>query len=64
MVAEVWHRSLPYNYRAKSLENYQVVMDNGIVQVTLTNPTGAIAGVRYNGIDNVLEHDFKDTNRG
>ncbi|KAJ8540138.1 hypothetical protein K7X08_026527 [Anisodus acutangulus] len=43
--------------------NY-VVMDNGIVQVTLTNPTGSMAGVRYNGIDNVLEMDFKDTNRG
>ncbi|KAG5607256.1 hypothetical protein H5410_028748 [Solanum commersonii] len=43
--------------------NY-VVIDNGIVKVTLTNPTGSIAGVSYNGIDNVLETDFKDTNRG
>lgn len=39
-------------------------MDNGIVKVNLTNPTGSIAGVSYNGIDNVLETDFKDTNRG
>ncbi|KAM3344718.1 rhamnogalacturonate lyase isoform X1 [Capsicum galapagoense] len=43
--------------------NY-VVMDNGIVKVTLTNPTGSVAGVSYNGIDNVLETNFKDTNRG
>ncbi|CAH9091567.1 unnamed protein product [Cuscuta europaea] len=41
-----------------------VVMDNGFIKVTLSNPTGAIVGIQYHGIDNVLEHSFKETNRG
>ncbi|CAH9091563.1 unnamed protein product, partial [Cuscuta europaea] len=41
-----------------------VVMDNGFIKVTLSNPTGAIAEIQYQGIDNVLEYSFKETNRG
>ncbi|VFQ80087.1 unnamed protein product [Cuscuta campestris] len=41
-----------------------VVMDNGLVRVTLTNPTGGIAEIEYHGIRNVLESGFKETNRG
>lgn len=39
-------------------------MDNGILQVTLSNPGGIITGIKYNGIDNVLEVRNKETNRG
>jgi rhamnogalacturonan endolyase len=42
----------------------QVVMDNGILQVTLSKPGGIITGIEYNGIDNVLEVRNKETNRG
>lgn len=42
----------------------QVVMDNGIVQVTLSNPDGIVTGIRYNGVDNLLEVLNKESNRG
>ncbi|CAH8251745.1 unnamed protein product [Arabidopsis lyrata] len=41
-----------------------VLMDNGILQVTLSKPGGIITGIKYNGIDNVLEVRNKETNRG
>lgn len=33
----------------------QAVMDNGILRLTLSIPGGAVVGIRYNGIDNLLE---------
>ncbi|URD74020.1 Rhamnogalacturonate lyase [Musa troglodytarum] len=32
-----------------------VVLDNGIVQLTLSKPEGSITGVKYHGVDNVME---------
>ena len=39
-------------------------MDNGLVELRFTNPGGDIIGIKYNGIDNLLEIHNKDTNKG
>lgn len=42
----------------------RVVLDNGLVQVTFSNPGGDVVGIKYNGIDNLLEINNEETNRG
>lgn len=40
------------------------MIDNGIVKVTLSNPGGLVTGIEYNGIDNLLEYQNDESNRG
>ncbi|XP_060963308.1 probable rhamnogalacturonate lyase B [Cannabis sativa] len=44
--------------------DHHVVMDNGILKVTLSKPGGIVTGIRYNGIDNLLEVINEEDNRG
>ncbi|CAL8997590.1 unnamed protein product [Prunus brigantina] len=46
------------------IREQDVVMDNGILQVTLSKPAGMITGIQYNGVDNLLEILNEDSNRG
>ncbi|KAL6180156.1 hypothetical protein ACLB2K_046823 [Fragaria x ananassa] len=46
------------------IEDNHVIMDNGIVQVTLSNPGGIVTGIQYKGIDNLLEVLNEEANRG
>ncbi|CAL5205313.1 unnamed protein product [Lathyrus oleraceus] len=46
------------------LQDHHVVMDNGILRVTLSNPDGIVTGIEYNGIDNLLEVLNEESNRG
>ncbi|KAK7386694.1 hypothetical protein VNO78_27029 [Psophocarpus tetragonolobus] len=42
----------------------QLVVDNGIVSVTFSRPEGYILGISYQGIDNILEDENEDQDRG
>ncbi|KAK4261416.1 hypothetical protein QN277_004417 [Acacia crassicarpa] len=42
----------------------QVVIENGILQITLSSPEGYILGISYDGIDNVLESRNEAPDRG
>nr|POF25722.1 rhamnogalacturonate lyase [Quercus suber] len=46
------------------IQDKHVVMDNGILQVTLSNPGGMVTGIQYHGIDNLLEVRNRETERG
>ncbi|XP_075082381.1 uncharacterized protein LOC107822331 isoform X4 [Nicotiana tabacum] len=55
------------NYKKRSIVSlyHHVVMDNGILQVTLLVPDGIVTGIKYNGVDNLLEIlNDDETNRG
>ncbi|KAG0453281.1 hypothetical protein HPP92_025945 [Vanilla planifolia] len=41
-----------------------VVIDNGILELTLSKPGGIVTGIKYNGIDNLMEIRNKEDNRG
>jgi len=41
-----------------------LVVDNGIVSVSMARPEGYILGISYNGIDNILDSENKELDRG
>nr|XP_027094499.1 probable rhamnogalacturonate lyase B [Coffea arabica] len=47
-----------------SVQDEHVVMDNGILQVTISKPDGIVTGICYNGIHNLLEVLNEEENRG
>ncbi|XWS25409.1 hypothetical protein CRYUN_Cryun27aG0065700 [Craigia yunnanensis] len=46
------------------IQDDHVVIDNGILQVTISKPEGIVTGVSYQGIDNLLEVRNEESNRG
>ncbi|KAL3504971.1 hypothetical protein ACH5RR_034812 [Cinchona calisaya] len=46
------------------IQDDQVVIDNGLVQLTITNPGGIIIGIQYGGIDNLVELNNPSLNGG
>ncbi|KAJ3692874.1 hypothetical protein LUZ60_011969 [Juncus effusus] len=47
-----------------NVSHQYVLIDNGIIQLVLSNPGGIITGIQYNGVDNLLEILNKEDNRG
>ncbi|EEF24298.1 hypothetical protein RCOM_2082130, partial [Ricinus communis] len=63
------HRRIPSNSSSPGVQLHEkdpqhVVIDNGIVQVTLSKPYGFVTGIKYNNIENVLESKNTEENRG
>ncbi|XP_065881231.1 rhamnogalacturonate lyase B-like isoform X2 [Euphorbia lathyris] len=46
------------------IQDRHVMIDNGILQLTLSNPEGIVTAIHYNGIDNLLELLNDESNRG
>lgn len=42
----------------------EVILDNGLVQLTFTKPSGDLIGINYNGIDNLLATHNEEDDRG
>lgn len=42
----------------------EVVIDNSILQITISNPDGHLTGVSYCGVNNILESPDQESNRG
>ncbi|KAB2096782.1 hypothetical protein ERO13_A01G125900v2 [Gossypium hirsutum] len=46
------------------VQDKHVVLDNGILQVTISNPDGILTAIQYNGIDNLLAVENQEADRG
>ncbi|KAL2242188.1 UNVERIFIED_CONTAM: hypothetical protein Sindi_0336800 [Sesamum indicum] len=46
------------------VRDHHVVMDNGVLRVTISKPDGIVTGIKYNHIDNLLEIANDESNRG
>ncbi|THF96639.1 hypothetical protein TEA_001622 [Camellia sinensis var. sinensis] len=47
-----------------NIQDDHVVIDNGILQLTLSNPGGTVTGITYGGIDNLIELHNQELNGG
>ncbi|XVE86892.1 hypothetical protein DITRI_Ditri18aG0072000 [Diplodiscus trichospermus] len=56
--------SNPPEVRLQTNDPDRVVIDNGLVEVTIEKPSGFLTGIKYEGLDNVLESRNHDSNRG
>ncbi|CAL0312952.1 unnamed protein product [Lupinus luteus] len=53
-----------YAVKLNNESNHKLVVDNGIISVTLSIPEGYVIGISYNGIDNILDTKNEEQDRG
>ncbi|XP_061992390.1 probable rhamnogalacturonate lyase B [Rosa rugosa] len=58
------HRLLAQDAVEIKMVKNGVVLDNKLVQLTFSNPGGDVVGIRYGGIDNLLEINNNEDDRG
>lgn len=42
----------------------QVILDNGLVRLTISKPQGYLIGIQYGGMDNLLDLKSSESSRG
>ncbi|KMT20560.1 hypothetical protein BVRB_1g005420 [Beta vulgaris subsp. vulgaris] len=47
-----------------TIQDKSVIMDNGFLQATISKPAGYVTGIKYNGIDNILDTVNPEDDRG
>lgn len=45
-------------------DSLQVILDNGLLKVTISNPQGYVTGIMYGGMDNLLDVKSSESKRG
>ncbi|XP_024022711.1 uncharacterized protein LOC112091988, partial [Morus notabilis] len=53
-----------WSFRIRNKTSQVVILDNGLVELSFSNPGGDVIGIKYNGITNLLEIHNKKSNRG
>ena len=43
---------------------FQVIIDNSLLAVTIAKPGGFVSGIKYNGMDNILDEQNPEDDRG
>ncbi|KAK9758372.1 hypothetical protein RND81_01G225500 [Saponaria officinalis] len=56
--------SSPTKVQLRYQDKHHIILDNGIIQVTIQNPKGSVTKITYNGIANLLEELNPEPNRG
>ncbi|KAK8644657.1 hypothetical protein V6N13_123959 [Hibiscus sabdariffa] len=62
--AEIPHRENKHRQVRLQVTDNHVIIRNGIVEVTIENPSGYLTGIRYKKVNNILEGRHRSDNRG
>ncbi|XP_057533372.1 uncharacterized protein LOC130811194 isoform X3 [Amaranthus tricolor] len=47
-----------------TVQDHYVVIGNGVLEITISNPDGIVTKIKFNGIENLLEETNEEDNRG